>query len=62
MCAQKQLLIPNTACIIPCQLKHTGLQIAIRDSRFATRFQVFRNHFSQKTKEIAIQKTKQVQI
>ena len=23
MCAQKQLLIPNTASIIPCQLKHT---------------------------------------
>ena len=39
-----------------------GFQIAIRDSRFATRFQVFTNHFSQKTKEIDIQKTKQVQI
>ena len=40
----------------------TGFQIAIRDSRFATRFHVFTNHFSQKTKEMAIQKTKQVQI
>ena len=35
-----------------------GFQIAIRDSRFATRFQLFTNHFSRKTKEIAIQKTK----
>ena len=39
-----------------------GFQIAIRDSRFATRFQLFTNHFSRKTKEIAIQKTKQVQM
>ena len=40
----------------------TGFQIAICDSRFATHLQVFTNHFSQKTKEIAIQKAKQVQI
>ena len=40
----------------------SGFQIAICDSRFATRVQVFTNHFSRKTKEIAIQKIKQVQI
>ena len=42
--------------------KAPGFRIAIRDLRFATRFQVFTNHFSRKTKEIMIRKTKQVQI
>ena len=40
----------------------TGFQIAIRDLRFATRSQVFTNHFSRKTNGIAIQKAKQIQI
>ena len=40
----------------------SGFPIAIRNLRFETRFQVFTHHFSRKTKEIEIQKTKQVQI